>query len=165
MRNTLPVNSCAAHGTPLPAGYSPGRRWVQPKSFLSSVTSRGFPCQRNLGRFNELVKAVPLKPGCRLQGVSFLAVALFLTLTGYDVWTLLGTLVVGGGLAGVGLLLTWRDVRELSTYARDGVLPLKGGTAEYEYECLECGALLLESDTVCPNCGASLLETSEGEET
>ena len=35
----------------------------------------------------------------------FLAVALFLTLTGYDVWTLLGTLAVGGGLAGVGLLL------------------------------------------------------------
>ena len=88
----------------------------------------------------------------------FFAVALFLTVTGYDVWTLVGVLAIGGGLAGIGLLLTWRDMRELSAYARDGVLPLKGRAKEYEYECLECGAPLLEGDEVCPNCGASLLK-------
>jgi hypothetical protein len=93
----------------------------------------------------------------------FLAVALFLTVTGYDVWTLLSVLVIGVGLAAIGLLLTWRDVRESSAYARDGVLPIKGGTKKYEYECLACGAPLLESDEVCPSCGASLLEALEKE--
>jgi len=99
-----------------------------------------------------------------IYGYLFLAVALFLTVTGYDVWTLLVVLVICAALAGIGFLMTWRDARESIAYARDGVLPLKGRAEAHEYECLECGAPLREEDEICPNCGASLLKVPEKED-